>query len=123
MRGEELYIVRESLRERDGKNCMKSKEKGIESGKREFHSCVSIFGINIVYALDRIGSLGPSSYTHSLQTFIVGCALGQGLTNRVWARKIVQPQLAPSVGRTRASAGTTVKHGRTRIAPGESSSG
>ena len=71
----------------DEKNCIKSKEKGIESGKREFHSCVSIFGINIVYALDRIGSLGPSSYTHSLQTFIVGCALGQGLTNRVWGQE------------------------------------
>ena len=93
MREWELYNVMNSLREGDVKNCIKIKEIGIESGKKEFHSCVSIFGINIVYALDRIVSLGPSSYTHSLQTSIVGCALGQGLTNRVWARKIVQLQL------------------------------
>ena len=31
--------------------------------------------------------------THPLQISIVGCALDQGLINRIWARKIVQLQI------------------------------
>ena len=122
MRGGGLYNVVESLKEGDGeKTELRSKRNIII--REKFLFVFFIFCNNIVHASDRTSSLKLSSFTHSLQTFIVGCALGQSLIDRIWARKIVQLQLAPSVGRTRASASTTVKHGRTKFAPGESSPG
>ena len=51
-----------------------------------------LFANSTVHASDLIGSLRLSSLTHPLQLFIVGCALGQGLINRSWAREIVQLQ-------------------------------
>ena len=120
IRMRELYNVVESLKEGDEEKVFGTQE--IESSVRYPFLCFCSCN-NIVHASDRLSSLRLSSLTHPLQIFIVGCALGQSLINRVWARKIVQLQLTPSMGRTRASASTTVRHGRTRIAPGESSPG
>ena len=120
IRMRELYNVIESLKERDGKTVFSTEEIefSVEYPFWCFYSCNNIF-----HTSGRLSSLRLSSLTHPLQVFTVCCALGQDLINRVWARKIVQLQLAPSVGRTRVSAGTTVKHGRTRPTPGESSPG
>ena len=118
IRMRELYNVVKSLKERGGKNVLRTEE--IKSSVR-YPSLCSCSCNNIVHASDRVSSLMLSSLTHPLQIFIVGCALDQGLINRVWSKKIVQLQLAPSVGRTRASVSTTVEHGRTRSTPGESS--
>ena len=120
IRMRELYNVVESLKEGRERNVFGAEE--IESSIRYPSLCFCSCN-NIVHASDRISSLRLNSLTHPLQIFIVGCTLGQGLINRVWVRKIVQLQLAPSMGRTRASASTTVEHGRTRSTPGESSPG
>ena len=120
MKRRELYNVVKSLKEGDGRIVRVRRE--IKSDLRNPSGLSFFLSVNsILHALDLEFSLKPSSLTHSLQIFIVGCALGQGLINGSWARKIVQPQLAPSVGRTRASASATVKHVRTRPAPGGSS--
>ena len=118
MRRGELYNVVESLKEGGERRYSELKK---ENHTLEIHSCVFIFYNNTVHVSDRIGSLRLSSLTHPLLIFIVGYALGQGLVKRIWARKIVQLQLAPSVGRTKASASATVEYGRTRSAPGGSS--
>ena len=47
---------------------------------------------NAIHVSDRIDLLRLSSLTHPLRIFIVSCALGLGLINRIWARKIVQLQ-------------------------------
>ena len=121
MRGEELYNVVESHKEGDEEHCMRNKRN---RKIREKSIIVFLFFCNnAVHVSDRIDSLRLSSLTHPLRIFIVGCALGQGLINRIWVRKIVQLQLAPSVGRTKASASATVEHGRTGSAPGGSSPG
>ena len=120
MKGRELYNVVESLKEEDGRIVSGTEENRIIR-ERSILVFLFLFANSTVHASDRIGSLRLSSLTHPLQIFIVGCALGQGLINRSWAREIVQPQLAPSVGRTKASASATVEHGRTRSAPGGSS--
>ena len=59
MIGEELYNVKESLREEDEKIVLRAKRNRI----REESSILvfSIFGVKIIHALDRIGSLRPSS--------------------------------------------------------------
>ena len=120
IRMRELYNVVESLKEEDEKCIICTQE--IESSVRYPFLCLC-FCNNIVHASDRLSSLRLSSLTHPLQRFIVCCALGQGLINRILTRKIMQLQLALSVGRTRVSASTTVEHGRTRSTPGESSPG
>ena len=90
IRMRELYNVVESLKEGDEKKVFGTQE--IESSVRYpflcFYSCK-----NIVHASDRLSSLRLSSLTHPLQIFIVCCALGQGLINTVWTRKIVQLHL------------------------------
>ena len=48
---------------------------------------------NAIHVSDRIDSLRLSSLTHPLRIFIVSCALGLGLINRIWAKEIVQLQL------------------------------
>ena len=126
IRMRELYNVVESFKEGDGKKKVFCTQE-IKSSVRYPFLCFC-FCNNIVHASDRLSSLRLSSLrlsslTHPLQRFIVCCALGQGLISGVWTRKIVQLQLALSVGRTRASASTTVEHGRTRSTPGESSPG
>ena len=88
MRRGELYNVVKSFKRGGGGYSELRKE----NHTLEIHSCVFIFCNNIVHVSDRIGSLRPSSLTHPLQIFIVGRALGQGLINRIWARKIVQLQ-------------------------------
>ena len=85
----ELYNVVESLKERGERNVFGTEE--IESSVRYPSLCFCSCN-NIVHPSDRISSLRLSSLTHPLQIFIVGCALGQSLINRVWARKIVQLQ-------------------------------
>ena len=92
IRMRELYNVVKSLKERGGKNVLRTEE--IKSSVRYPSLCFCSYN-NIVHASDRISSLRLSSLTHPLQIFIMGCALGQGLINRVWARKIVQLQLTP----------------------------
>ena len=85
-----LYNVVESLKEGRQKKVFGTEE--IESSVRYPSSC-SCSCNNIVHASDWVSSLRLSSLTHPLQTFIVGCALDQGLINRIWAKKIVQLQL------------------------------
>ena len=103
----ELYNVIESHNEKRGKN-------GIHHSRNRTFCGVSILVFFIpattlfIPEADQI-SLRLSSFTHPLRIIIVRCALGQGLIKRVWARKIVQLQLAPSVGRTTASTSTTVE--------------
>ena len=89
IRMRELYNVVESLKEGGQKNVFGTEE--IEFSVRYPSLCFCSYN-NIVHASDRISSLRLSSLTHPLQIFIVGCALGQGLINRIWARKIVQLQ-------------------------------
>ena len=120
IRMKDLYNVVESLKEGDEK-CMICTQK-IESSVRYPFLCFCFYN-NVVHASDRLSSLRLSSLIHPLQRFIVCCALGQDLISRIWTRKIVQLQLALSMGRTRVSASTTVEHGRTRSTPGESSPG
>ena len=122
MKRRELYNVVEPLKEGDGRIVRGTKEIKKETGEILLNVLSSSLSVNsILHAYDLVFSLKPSSLTHPLQIFIVGCTLGQGLINGSWARKIVQLQLAPSVGRTKASASATVEHGRTRSAPGGSS--
>ena len=90
MREEELYNVMKSLKEKNEKRL----EEGLKKQKYTEKPILVFwfFCNNVVHVLDRINSLRPSSLTHPLRIFIVGCALGQGLINRIWARKIVQLQ-------------------------------
>ena len=83
----DLYNVKESLKEGDEKCVICTQE--IESFARYPFLCF-YFCNNIVHAPDRLSSLRLSSLTHPLQRIIERCALGQGLINRIWARKIVQ---------------------------------
>ena len=91
MRGGELYNVVESLKERDGETV--SGTKGIESyGKDPF--------LYFYFLQQYCPCIKPNRLTEakffdpSSTIFIVGCALGQGLINRIWAKKIVQLQLS-----------------------------
>ena len=59
MRREELYNVREPLREGDEK--LYEEQRKRKRIREKFDSCVSIFGVNIIHALDRLSSLRPSS--------------------------------------------------------------
>ena len=107
----DLYNVVESLKEED-EGCILCTQE-IEALARYPLLC-SYFCNNIVHATNRLSSLRLSSLTRPLQRFIVCCTLGQVLISRIWTRKIMQLQLAPSVGRTTVSVNTTVEHGRTR---------